>query len=667
MDKNAAKKRIDELIRLIEYHNDKYYNEDSPEITDYEYDALTVELRTLEREFPELVRSDSPTQYVGGAVKRELRKVQHDVPMISLQDAFSREEVFSFVNKMIEELGNPTFVVEKKIDGISVALRYENGWLVEGITRGDGITGESVYENLLVISSVPRSIPAKLPYLEVRGEVYMSRETFEKVNARQEEIGGKIYQTPRNLAAGSLRQLDPKVVKERNLDFFAFNLQNARGIDFSSHAETLRWFISQGFPVIPGFVECKTGEEVWDAITQIGESRGRLSYGIDGAVVKLDSLADRERFGSTSKVPRWAIAYKYPPEEKETILEDIIVQVGRTGKLTPTAIFQPIKLAGTTVSRATLHNQDMIDAKDIRIGDAIVVRKAGDVIPEVLRSIPEKRPPDAAPFRIPDWCPVCGARAARDEEGVDIRCTGSECPAQGARLIIYFASKDAMDIDGLGPAAVEALIAGGYLKNIADIYYLKEYRSELIEKGVVGREKATDNLLVAIERSKENDIDRLITGLGIRNIGRQAAKVLAANFPDIGAVANATHEQLIELPDFGDASARAVLDYFAQDQTGNLLSRLESAGVNMKSRAVESIKDRRFEGMTFVLTGTLPTLTRSEAEALINTFGGKVSSSVSKKTNYVVAGQDPGSKYDKAISLGISILDEDAFRQMANP
>jgi DNA ligase (NAD+) len=668
MDNNTAKKRIYELIKLIEHHNHQYYDEDSPEISDYEYDALTIELRRLEQEFPELVKSDSPARHVGGTAKRELRKVQHDVPMISLQDVFSQAEIYSFVNKMIEDLDNPTFVVEKKIDGISVALRYENGKLVEGITRGDGIIGESVYENLLVISSVPKAIPAKLNYLEVRGEVYMSGETFERVNARQEEIGGKIYQTARNLAAGSLRQLDSKVVKERHLDFFVFNLQAVQGMNFFSHAETLRWLVSQGFPVIPGFVECKTGEEVWNVITQIGESRGKLSYGIDGAVVKIDNLADRERMGSTSKVPRWAVAYKYPPEEKETILENIQIQVGRTGKLTPAAIFKPIKLAGTTVSRATLHNQDIIDSKDIRIGDTIVVRKAGDVIPEVLRSIPERRLNNAVRFQIPDRCPVCHAPAARDENGVDIRCTGSECPAQGARLILYFASKDAMDIDGLGPAALEALLAGGYLKSIADIYYLKDYRDELIANRVIGKEKSTDNLLAAIEGSKDNDIDRLITGFGIRNIGRQTAKVLAANFSDVHAVASATYDQLINLPDFGDTSVRAVLDYFAQDQTKNLLSRLEPAGVNMKSKALDSIKDQRFEGMTFVLTGTLPMLTREQASELIQLHGGNVSGSVSTKTTYVLAGEDAGSKLAKARSIGIKIISEaDLIGMLSEP
>lgn len=658
------KNRIEELCKTIAYHNDKYYNQDESEISDYEYDAISLELRKLEQEYPEFMIQDSPTQKVGGSVKRELRKAQHDVPVNSLQDVFSKEEVYSFVNKMIEELEDPAFVIEKKVDGLSVVLRYNNGNFVEGITRGNGYIGESVYENLLVISTIPKTISAKLPYLEVRGEVYMSNDAFEKANQRQEEIGGKIYQTPRNLAAGSLRQLDPDIVKERNLDIYVFNLEISYGKDFVSHSESLKWLSSQGFPVSPDFDVCKTADEVWESISRIGETRWNLSFGIDGAVIKVDSLDNRIHLGSTSKVPRWAVAFKYPPEQKETIIEDIRVQIGRTGRLTPLAILKPVKLAGTTVSKATLHNQDYIDTKDIKIGDTVVVQKAGDVIPEVLRSIPEKRPDFAQRYIIPDRCPMCGAPALREKNSADIRCTGTECFTRAIRRVIYFASKDAMNIEGLGPSSVESLMSEGYIKDFADIYTIKNYRDELIEKGIVGKEKSTDNLINAIEKSKGNDIDRLVTGLGIKNVGKQSARVIAAYFPDIYALTSATYEQLIILPDFGDIMVRDIIDYFAKDETHLLISKLEHAGVNMKSKAQEGIQDDRFSGKTFVLTGTLPSMTREEASELIQSHGGKVTGSVSKRTTYVLAGEDAGSKLEKARSLGISVISEEDFVQM---
>ena len=658
------KNRIEGLRKTIAYHNDKYYNQDESEISDYEYDAISLELRKLEQEYPEFMIQDSPTQKVGGSVKRELRKAQHDVPVNSLQDVFSKEEVYSFVNKMIEELEDPAFVIEKKVDGLSVVLRYNNGNFVEGITRGNGYIGESVYENLLVISTIPKTISAKLPYLEVRGEVYMSNDAFEKANQRQEEIGGKIYQTPRNLAAGSLRQLDPDIVKERNLDIYVFNLEISHGKDFVSHSESLKWLSSQGFPVSPDFDVCKTVDEVWESISRIGETRWNLSFGIDGAVIKVDSLDDRIHLGSTSKVPRWAVAFKYPPEQKETIIEDIRVQIGRTGRLTPLAILKPVKLAGTTVSKATLHNQDYIDTKDIKIGDTVVVQKAGDVIPEVLRSIPEKRPDFAQRYIIPDRCPMCGAPALREKNSADIRCTGTECFTRAIRRVIYFASKDAMNIEGLGPSSVESLMSEGYIKDFADIYTIKNYRDELIEKGIVGKEKSTDNLINAIEKSKLNDIDRLITGFGIKNVGKQSARVIAAYFPDIYALTSATYEQLIILPDFGDIMVRDIIDYFAKDETRLLISKLEQAGVNMKSKAQEGIQDDRFSGKTFVLTGTLPSMTREEATELIQNYGGKVTGSVSKRTTYVLTGEDAGSKLEKARSLGISVISEEDFVQM---
>lgn len=653
--------RIERLRAQIRYHNERYYDMDDPEISDEEYDRLLRELQELEAQYPEWASPDSPTQKVGGTVKRELRKVKHDVPVISLQDAFSKEEVYAFVDKVRSQLPHAKFVVEMKIDGLTVMLRYRNGKLVEGITRGNGEEGESVYENLLEIPAVPKQIPVDLPYLQVRGEVYMSNETFERITQQQQLSGGKIYKTARNLAAGTLRQLDPTIVRERPLELFVFNLEIAEGKTFHSHAETLQWLSALGFPVVPDYKVCSTADEVWQSITEIGERRGDLPFGIDGAVVKVDNLEDRKVLGSTSTVPRWAIAFKYPPEQKETVIEDIRVQVGRTGRLTPLAILKPVKLAGTTVSKATLHNQDYIDAKDIRIGDTVVIQKAGDIIPEVIRSVPEKRPPGAVKYTLPDKCPICGSPTVREENGADVRCSGSECYAQSIRGIIYFASKDAMDIEGLGPSTVEALMAEGYVKNIADIYQLKTYRDELIAKGIIGREKSVDNLLAAIEKSKDNDLDQLITGFGIKNVGKQTARVLASHFPDIDAIQNATFDQLIRLPDFGDVVANSVLNFFRQDSTKTLIERLKQAGVNTRSKLSETTRGDRFSGKTFVITGTLPTLKRDEATRLIQMHGGKVSGSVSKKTSYVLAGEAAGSKLTKAQELGIPIISEEEF------
>ncbi len=651
--------RIRDLRRQIGYHNDRYYNQDDPVISDYEYDQLSLELRRLEREHPEYADANSPTQKVGGTARRELKKLRHDVPVVSLQDVFSKEEIVGFVERMQTELKDPVFVVERKVDGLSVVLRYYDGILKEGITRGDGSIGESVYQNILEVSSIPKTIPAKLPYLEVRGEIYMSTEAFEKANQKQAETGGRVYRTARNLAAGTLRQLNSAVVRERNLDIYVFNLEVSQGRDFQSHSETLNWLSRQGFPVSPDFAVCKTAGEVWDNIEKIGKTRWDLSFGIDGAVVKVDSLEDRKRLGMTSKVPRWAIAFKYPPEQKETTVEDIRIQVGRTGRLTPLAVLKPIRLAGTLVSRASLHNQDYMDAKDIRIGDAVIVQKAGDIIPEILRSLPEKRPEGTKRFVIPAACPICGSPARRDENGADIRCTGTNCFTQAVRRVIYFASKDAMNIDGFGPSAAEALLTEGYIKDFADIYHLKDFREELIEKGLIGKEKGTDNLLNAIEASRENDIDRLITGLGIRNVGKQSARVIAMHFPDLDALAHATYEQLIALPDFGDIMVRDILDYFGREETRLLLERLREAGVNMKSRTAERTVDRRLAGKTFVLTGTLPSMTREEASELIQNYGGRVSGSVSKKTSCVLAGEEAGSKLVKAQGLGIPVLSEE--------
>lgn len=659
-----AKSRIEELRKEIEYHNNRYYNEDSPEISDYEYDKLTIELRKLEEEYPEFSTEDSPTKKVGGTVKRELRKVDHDVPVISLQDVFKKEEVYDYVNKMVVELNNPKFVVEKKIDGLSVVLRYHNGELTEGITRGDGVVGESVYENLLEIKNVPKTIPAKLPYLEVRGEVYISNQAFEEANKKQEAIGGKKYQNPRNLAAGTLRQLDPSVVRDRNLDIFVFNLEISEGKEFKSHSETLEWLKEQGFKVSPDFKVCETVDEVWDYISKVGEERWNLEYAIDGAVVKVDNLEDRKKLGMTSKVPRWAVAYKYPPEQKETIVKDIIIQVGRTGRLTPLAILEPVRLAGTTVSKATLHNQDVINEKDVRIGDTVIVQKAGDIIPEVIKSIPEKRPVNSNPYVIPNVCPICGEPTVRDENGADTRCINPECDAQATRSISYFVSKDAMNIVGFGKSKVEALMAEGYIKDIGDIYQLKNYKDEILEKNIIGRDKSVNNLLNAIEESKNNNIDKLITGLGIKNVGKQSAKVLAENFNNMDEVASAEYDQLINLPDFGDTMVNDIIKYFRSEKYHTIISKLKEHGVNVISTSSDTKEDNRFEGMTFVITGTLPTMKRDEASSIIQSFGGKVSGSVSKKTSYVLAGEEAGSKLTKAQTLGITVIDEDKFKEM---
>ncbi len=667
-----TQERIKELREQLEYHNRKYFDENSPEISDYDYDMMLRELEDLEREHPELITTDSPTQRVGESAGREMGKqVRHDVPMLSLDDKFSSSEVIDFVRKMQRELNDPTFIVEPKIDGLSVALRYRDGEFVQGITRGDGINyGEDVTDNLKMIKSIPRTLSEKIPYLEVRGEVYMDNEVFAAVNARQEEEGRKIFANPRNCAAGTLRQLNPQVVADRNLSIIIFNLQAVRGKEFISHAQTLNWLSGQGFQVSK-YTICRTEDEVWEAICAIDDTRGEFSYGLDGAVVKVDSLSDREKLGATSKVPRWAIAYKYPPEEKQTEVLNIEVNVGRTGRLTPLAVLNPVRLAGTTVSRASLHNQDQIDRLDVRIGDTVIVRKAAEIIPQIIAVVKDKRPDGTSPFLIPDRCPDCGSPAVR-EEGSDIYCTNSSCPTQLARLIIHFASRQAMDIDGLGPAVVEALLGKGYIKDLSDIYYLKDRRDDLIRDAITGNPdakksdttKSTDKLLAAIERSKDNDIDRLINGLGIRNVGKYAGTILKNNFADIFSIANASYEELVNLEGFGEISAKDITAFFELEQNIYILDRLKNAGVNMKSKAVNSLIDNRFEGKTFVLTGTLPTMTREQARKLIEEHGGRVSESVSKKTAYLLAGEEAGSKLAKAQSLGITVLAEDDLMNM---
>jgi len=665
-DIKEIKKEIEELRKQIEYHNDRYYNLDDPVISDYEYDQLTLRLRKLEEEYPEFRTADSPTQKVGGTAKREAGVlVKHNVPMLSLQDVFSREEVYAFVERILKERKDSVFVVEKKIDGLSVALRYQDGKFVQGITRGDGINyGEDVTENIRMIKDVVFTLKDPIPYLEVRGEVYMKIKDFEAANERLEAEGKKVFANPRNAAAGTLRQLDPRVVKERKLSLFIFNVQDVRGIKFTDHSESLEWLSGQGFKVIEGYKVCKTADEVWEAITEIGETRGNLTYDIDGAVVKVNNLADREYFGATSKVPRWAIAYKYPPEEKETVLREIRLSVGRTGRITPTAIFDPIRLCGTNVERATLHNQDRIDELDVRIGDTIIVRKAGEIIPEVVGVVKEKRPENAKPYKIPLVCPACGGPASRDENTADIRCNNLNCPAQLTQRIVHFVGRNAMDIKGFGEAYIEALIKEGYVKDIADIYYLYKFRDELIEKGLIGKEKNTDKLLQAIEESKKNSIDRLITGFGIRNIGPRAAVSLMNHFKSIRRLQEATYEELIEVEDMGDISARSVLDFFSNPVNTDILSRLEQAGVNFRMSDEPADNDAKLNGLTFVITGTLPSMGRSQMEELIRKHGGKVSGSVSKKTDYVIAGENPGSKLTKAEQLGIKIISEDELLKM---
>ena len=659
------KEEVKALRQQIEYHSNRYYNMDAPEITDYEYDMLMQRLKQIEKEHPEFIDASSPTQKVGGSAKREAGVlVRHNVPMLSLQDVFSKEEVLEFVREMQDKLDHPEFVVEYKIDGLSMSLRYEQGKLVLAETRGDGINfGEDVTANAKVIEDVKTSLKDAPEYLEIRGEVYMTESAFSHVNETQELLGKKTFANPRNCAAGTLRQLDSKVVKERHLSMFIFNLQQVTGREFATHTEAYAYMKSQKIPVIEDYRVCHTGEEVWEAICAIGEKRGELAYDIDGAVVKINRYADRELLGNTSKVPRWAVAYKYPPEEKETKLLDIELSVGRTGRITPTAIFEPIRLCGTSVSRATLHNQDFINDLDIAIGDTIVVYKSGEIIPKVKEVLHDRRPAGAHTFVIPEVCPVCGAPTYREENTADIKCSSATCPAQLERHIINFVGRDAMDIKGFGTAYIEELIRQGYLHDIADIYELPKYREELIEKGILGKEKNTDKLLGVIEASKQNDAYQLMTGLGISGIGKTAAKSLMEHFGSIHAVADASMEQLVEVNDIGEISAKAIYQYFHDVKSKELLERMQKHGVNMV-RLQATGSDDVLANHTFVITGTLPTMGRKEAAELIELHGGKVSSSVSKKTNYLLAGENAGSKLTKAQDLGIPVLSETEFLQM---
>lgn len=652
------KERIQELTRLLTEANYKYYVLDAPTMPDFEYDRLLRELEELELAHPEYQSPDSPTQRVGGEAISAFEKYTHPVPLMSLQDVFSLEELNDFLRKIIDSEPETAFSVEPKIDGLSVALEYVDGKFVRGATRGDGNVGEDVTENLKTIRSIPMVIENAPPRLIVRGEVFMPKKSFEKLNAKQEEEGKPLFANPRNAAAGSLRQLDPKIAARRGLDIYIFNIQLAEGLEFSTHEETLDYLKGLKFKVIP-YRKLNRIEEIDNYVLSINENREKLPCDIDGAVIKVNDLFQRERLGATAKFPRWAAAYKYPPEIKETVVEDIVIQVGRTGVLTPKAVVRPVRLAGTTVTNATLHNQDFITERDIRIGDTVHIRKAGEIIPEILDVVIGKRPEGTAAYQLPQVCPVCGAKVERDEDGAFLRCTGAECSAQLSRNIAHFVSRDAMDIEGLGSSIVESLIEKGLIKSPADIYYLTldEMRS-LWQKG----SKAAEKLLAAIAASREQDVSRLIYALGIRQVGAKAGKVLASHFGNLDALMDATLEELIEVSDVGEITARNIADWFRQPQSRHMVERLREAGVNFESK--RAVADTRFAGKTFVLTGALSKFTRDEATEKIELFGGKASGSVSKKTSFVVVGENAGSKERKARELGIPILTEDEFLAM---
>lgn len=657
MNKKDAEKRAAELRAVIESHNYNYYVLDDPTVSDFDYDMLMRELKGIEAEYPELLTPDSPTQHVGGYAMNTFEKVTHAVQMGSLQDVFSKEQVISFADKCREALGElPLLTVEPKIDGLSVSLEYVNGELVRGSTRGDGFVGEDVTANLKTIKSIPKKLKENIPMLEVRGEVYMPRKSFAEVIEQQELNGEKPFKNPRNAAAGSLRQKDPKITASRKLDILIFNIQQADGIEFSSHRESLDILKRLGFHVIDDTAVNST-EEMTAEIDRIGENRSKYAYDIDGAVVKVDSLKLRDALGATSKFPKWAVAYKYPPEEKETTLLDIEVTVGRTGAITPTAVFEPVQLAGTTVSRAVLHNQEFIDEKDIRIGDRILVRKAGEIIPEVIKCVSHGE--GTVPYRLPEVCPVCGTKAVRYEDEAALRCPNAECPAQQFRNIVHFASKGAMDIDGMGPAVISALLDRQLISTAADIYSLRAEDIASLER--MG-EKSAANLIAAVEQSKNAPLDRVIFALGIRGIGAAAAKLLAERFGSINALMAASAAEIAEIDGFGGVMSENTEKAFREPHFIHLIESFKNAGVKMEYESRK--KDDRFAGKVFVLTGTLPTLKRDEAKAIIESFGGKASGSVSKKTDYVLAGEEAGSKLTKAQELGITIISEEEFLKM---
>ncbi len=667
MNKKEAKERIENLRKQLEYHAKKYYDEDKPEISDFEYDMMMVELRNLEKQYPEYKSENSLTQKVGGHIKEGFEKVTHEVPLQSLQDVFSIEEVNEYIKKIEEKakenkIENKTYVVETKIDGLSAALEYKQGKFIRGATRGNGLVGEDVTQNLKTIKTIPMELKEKID-ITVRGEVFISKKNFEKMNKEREEKEEELFANARNAAAGSLRQLDSKITAKRPLDIYIFNVQKIEGKTFNSHFEELEYLAKLGFNVNPVRIPCNNAEEVEEAIKKIGEEREKLTFDIDGAVVKIDDLKFREILGTTSKTPRWAIAYKYPPERKETKLKDIICQVGRTGVITPMAILEPVKVAGSTISKTTLHNEDFIKEKDLKIGDTVVIQKAGDVIPEIVEVKKNKRTGKEQDFEMPKVCPVCGAEAIREEGEAAIRCTGIECPAKLFRNLVHFASREAMNIDGLGEAIIKQLLDKGLIKNMADIYSLTlEEVASLKKNG----QKFAQNLIDSINKSKENDLYRLITAFGIRHVGTKASKILAKRYKTMEKLMQVTSEELAMVEDIGPIASNSIREFFLQDQTIDLIKRLKQAGVNMKyiEKEGEKDSDNRFQGKTFVLTGSLEKYTRGEASDIIEKFGGKTSSSVSKKTDYVLAGEEAGSKLTKAQNLGVKIISEQEFEEL---
>lgn len=650
------KEKIENLRATLRYHSDRYYNDDAPEIEDYEYDMMMRELKGLEEKYPEFDSADSPTKRVGGKADNSFASVEHTVRMESLQDAFSKEEIFDFDRRVKENVSDVHYVVEPKIDGLSVSLEYVNGEFFRGSTRGDGNVGEDVSGNLRVIHNIPLKLNHALPYIEVRGEVYMPKKSFDRLVDRQLINEEKPFKNPRNAAAGSLRQKDSEVAATRGLDIFVFNIQQIEGKELTSHKESLDYLKELGFNTIPYYERVDDIETAFEKVLQIGEKRGELEFDIDGAVIKVDDFSEREQLGSTAKFPKWAVAFKYPPEEKQTEILDIEITVGRTGKLTPTAVLSPVHLAGTTVSRATLHNQDFINEKGVNIGDIVTVRKAGDIIPEVL-CVNEKR--SNGSFVYPERCPSCNEKVVREEGESDIRCINPECPAQLLRNLIHYCSRDAMDIEGLGPSIIETFVNEGMIKTVTDIYRLDKEKIASLDGF---QQTSANNIIESVENSKNNDLSKLIFAFGIRHIGAKAAKLLSDEFKNIDNLMNASLEAISDIDGFGDIMAKSAFDFFQSESARELIADLKSFGVNTESKTV--INDNRFEGMTFVLTGTLTTYKRSEASKIIESFGGKTSSSVSKKTSYVLSGESSGSKLDKANQLGIPVIDENEFKEM---
>ena len=662
-DKAELKNEYDELVKTLNYHCERYYNDDEPEISDAEYDALNRRLKQIENENPELISKDSPSLRVGWKAEKGIL-VKHNVPMLSLQDVFSREEVDEFVNSTRATLGDQTeFLVETKIDGLSMALRYENGKLTTAVTRGDGINeGEDVTMNAKVISDVVKTMKDPIEYIEIRGEVYMTREAFEKVNQKAEEEGKKTFANPRNCAAGTLRQIDTRITKERDLSLFIFNVQESRGRTFATHLEGYEYLEKNGVKVITERFLCKTADEVWEAIQKIGNMRGELAYDIDGAVVKLNSIADREKLGNTIKVPRWAVAYKYPPEEKESKLIDIEVGLGRTGRVTPVAVFEPITLCGTTVQRATLHNQDFIDELDLGIGDTVVVYKSGEIIPKIKSVNKAKRPSDWTRYHLPDVCPSCGHKLSREENTADFKCTNINCQGQLRFRLINFVSRDCLDVKGFGEEYISDLVEKGYLHNIADIFDLNLRRDDLLEDKIFGLEKNTDKILKQIEEAKSAPAAKVLAGLGIPNVGKATAKELMRSFKSIDELASASEEDLLAVGDIGEISAAGIRDFFSDEENIAILERLKASGFNFE--AENNVVGDKLAGMSICITGTLPSMSRDEAVALIESNGGKAVSSVSKKTTYLLAGEAAGSKLTKAQSLGVPVISEDELKSM---